>query len=200
MIEQRRTFPLAYAEAVAHDIEVYLAPFCERIAIAGSIRRRKSHVKDIEVLAISRVVYSQEDLFGEVATNHYALDDALNSLVKDGSVWSLRPNKNGHTTFGQQNKLLNFNPFGVPIPVDIFSANPGNWGMALVVRTGPAEFNIRLMRRFRMLGLMGHAYGGVTRPGAHPYPSSQREEIDCPDEETVFKLAEWDYIPPELRQ
>ena len=67
------------------------------------------------------------------------------------------------------------------IPIDVFSTSAQNWGMSAVVRTGPKEFNIRLMQRFRQLGMTGHAYGGVTgRDGI----------IECPDEETVFRIAE----------
>lgn len=41
---------LKIAEAVLKE----LGPHCERIAIAGSVRRRKPEVKDIEIVAIPK--------------------------------------------------------------------------------------------------------------------------------------------------
>ena len=78
------------------------------------------------------------------------------------------------------------------IPLDLFSTDERNFGMSWVVRTGPADFNKRMMLRFLQLHMKGHAYGGVT--------SSSGEEIDCPDEETVFRNLGWPYIPPEGRK
>ena len=71
-----------------------------------------------------------------------------------------------------------------------------NWGMAMVVRTGPADFNIRLMATFRQNGMRGHAYGGVTKLGPHGQEGSGRVEVDCPDERTVFDLLDWPYREP----
>ena len=48
-----------------------------------------------------------------------------------------------------------------------------------------------MMARFRELGMRGHAYGGVT--------DQDGNEIECPDEETVFRLLGWSWMPPERR-
>ena len=179
---------LSVAEAVGEDLVRLLTPYCARIEIAGSIRRQRPQVKDIELLCVSQVT-SQRDMFGADVTNYYVLDMALDSLVADGSVLRKRPNKAGHYTYGAQNKLLTHVPSG--IPVDAFSSSIKNWGMSLVVRTGPKEFNVRMMSRFRELGMRGHAYGGVT--------DQEGNEVGCPDEETVFQLLGWPWIPPEKR-
>ena len=60
-----------------------------------------------------------------------------------------------------------------------------------MVRTGPKDFNVRMMARFRELGMRGPAYGGVT--------DQEGNEIECPDEETVFRLLGWSWMPPERR-
>ena len=64
--------------------------------------------------------------------------------------------------------------------------------MSLVVRTGPKDFNVRMMSRFRELEMRGHAYGGVTDRNGN--------DVECPDEATVFGLLGWPWIPPEERQ
>ena len=48
------------------------------------------------------------------------------------------------------------------IPVDIFTSTAENWGMAMAVRTGHADFNKAVMSRFLELGMAGHASGGMT--------------------------------------
>ena len=48
----KQKFHLGTARAYAEVIQAALAPFCERIVIAGSIRRGKEMVGDIELLYI----------------------------------------------------------------------------------------------------------------------------------------------------
>jgi DNA polymerase/3'-5' exonuclease PolX len=44
--------PRAEAEAVAAEIMCQLADFCQRWKIAGSIRRKKAEVSDIEIVYV----------------------------------------------------------------------------------------------------------------------------------------------------
>ena len=180
---------LADAQAVAGELVHLLDPHCERLEVAGSVRRCRSDVHDVELLAIPKVA-RQLDLFGDVAEELSELDIYLDALVDSGSLLHRRPNKLGRYTYGPLNKLLVHVPTG--IPVDVFSTTAENWGMALLVRTGPAEFNIRVMSRFRELGMRGHAYGGVTDQAGR--------EITCPDEATVFELLGWAFVESEDRR
>lgn len=178
-----RRIPLEQAQVIAWKVRAELLPVCERIEIAGSIRRRRPTVKDVEILAIPKV--AQRNLFGE------ATSDQLHEYLKDrlqGDLWALRYSKAGYPAFGLQNKLLTYEGF----PVDVFTAAPENWGMALFVRTGPKEWNVRAMRRFRDLDMRGHAYGGVDDAQGNPIP--------CPTEERVFELLGWRWTPPEERR
>ena len=179
---------LSDAQAVADELVPLLKPHCKRIEVVGSVRRGRPDVHDVELLCIPKID-RRLDLFGDVAEEISALDVYLDGLVDDAALLHKRPNKLGRYTYGPLNKLLVHVESG--IPVDIFSATAEHWGMALLVRTGPAEFNIRVMSRFRELGMRGHAYGGVTdRTG---------RELACPDEATVFELLGWNPIPPEAR-
>jgi DNA polymerase (family 10) len=47
-------FPLAQADRIAAKIVEALSPFCERIEVAGSIRRRRAMVGDVDVVALPR--------------------------------------------------------------------------------------------------------------------------------------------------
>ena len=189
---QKHQWPRAHAEATAAAIVEELAPYTTRIEIAGSLRRQRPTVGDVEVLAIPKVEI-ERDMFGEKIGEHDLLHEHVATLVSAG-VFAKRPSKRGHFTFGPSNKLLIDNASG--IPVDLFTTRAPNWGMAMVVRTGPADFNIRLMSTFRQNWMRGHAYGGVTKVGPYGQEGSGREEIDCPDEETVFELLNWPYREP----
>ena len=182
-------FPLAQAQALAEELRVLLGPACSRLAIAGSIRRRKPDCGDIELLAIPRLGKAL-DLWGPGITpmgGASLLDLRVVELIKRG-VFAYRLDARGRRTFGPLNKLLVHVASG--IPVDLFSTTAQNWGLALLVRTGPKEFNVRVMSRFRELGMAGHAYGGVTVNEA---------EAPCPNEVDVFALLGWPFIPPERR-
>jgi len=116
------------------------------------------------------------------------LDKILDDLMVQG-ILAMRLNKRGYRMYGPKNKLMVHLPSGMA--VDLFSTTEANWGMALFVRTGPKEWNIRAMSRFRELGMQGHAYRGVT--------DEEGNEVDCPDEQSVFRLLGWPYVPPERR-
>ena len=175
-------WPLAQAERVGQELVEALGPSCERIEIAGSIRRRQPDVGDVELLCISRV--------GEtvaLGNNIYLLAE-VDDLVSTG-VLRKRLNKAGRvSSYGDWNRYMVHVASG--IPVDIFRTTEDNWGMALVVRTGPARWNRGLMSQFQKLGMEGHAYGGVTQEGV---------EVSCPTEEEVFRLLGWPYRDPEDR-
>jgi DNA polymerase (family X) len=175
-------WPRKLALNVAEELHETLGPACERLAIAGSLRRGEPVVGDVELLAISKIGGQDGNLYN-------LLDRELDDLLTRG-VLELRLNRRGNRIgYGPLNKYLVHLSTGVA--VDLFSATPENWGMAYLVRTGPKDFNIRVMRRFRALGLEGHAYGGVSRG---------QETVACPDEETVFQLLGWPYLKPQQRR
>ena len=147
------------------------------------MRRNRALVGDVELLVISKEAPNTS-----LWLERPHLDARILELIGE-RVLNYRLNKKGARTFGPLNKLLVHIHSGVP--VDLFSTTPENWGMALVVRTGPKDFNIRMMSRFKALGLKGHAYGGVEDSAGHQH--------DCPTEEEVFRLLQWPYVAPEKR-
>lgn len=46
---------LERAKGVAAEVVARLGPACERVEVAGSVRRRKAEVKDLEVVFIPRM-------------------------------------------------------------------------------------------------------------------------------------------------
>lgn len=181
-------FPLEEAEKVAVGLQELLRPACERIEVAGSIRRRKAEVSDIELVAVPHYE-DGVDMFGDVVERIDFLQTAIMGLVEN-RVLKIRGG------YGPQNKLMQHVPTG--IPVDIFSATVENWGMAMLVRTGPADFNKAVMSRLQQLGHRGHAYGGITLNAVDIHGG--RREITCPDEKDVFDVLGWEFIAPQERR
>lgn len=180
----KQRFPLRQARIIANRLARDFEPHCERVAVAGSIRRGKDEVGDIEILYIPKFGEAPTDLFGDmVGRPEDMLDTYLQRMIEQG-VFAKRGG------FGRLNKLLVHVPSGIPL--DVFATTADNWGMSLVIRTGPKEFNVRLMQRFRELGMSGHAYAGVTDRDGQP--------LDCPTEQDVFRHAQWDYVEPEDRR
>ena len=185
MTTDKTRFPLQLAELVGASLVERLVDVCDRIEVAGSIRRRRQFVGDIEVLCNPKA--GGLDLFGEPVEGDSALDRRCLELMGQGLI-EYRLNVDGVKMYGPLNKYVRH--VGSTIPVDIFTTSQEQWGMALLVRTGPREFNQSVMYEFQRQGMQGHAYGGV---------SWGELEISCPEEQEVFNLLGWDYIPPEYR-
>ncbi|MBA7606563.1 hypothetical protein ES703_13713 [subsurface metagenome] len=166
---------LEKAKAIAEKIKALLAPSCERITVAGSIRRQKPDVGDIELLVIPRYVAGVD-----------MLDAKIQTLIQL-DVLDYRLNKWGSRVYGPKNKLLRHVESG--IGVDIFSTTAECWPVALVVRTGGKISNMEIATRALERGLRFHAYGrGFTR--------ADGSELICQSEADVFRAVGLAYREP----
>ncbi|MBU2597552.1 MAG: hypothetical protein KJ757_08345 [Planctomycetes bacterium] len=62
MAREGLVMELQKAKAIAEELKSLLEPACERITIAGSIRRQKPDVGDIELLCIPKYVDGVDQL------------------------------------------------------------------------------------------------------------------------------------------
>ena len=123
---------LKNAQEVAAKLIGYLRPGCKRIAIAGSVRRLKAEPKDIEIVFIPRFVSCQVDLFTVAPVP--ATDRIIDDLVATGILaWDLNVKRNGP----KYKRLVHLDSGAV---IELFIAQPLNWGLILALRTGPAAF------------------------------------------------------------
>ena len=165
---------LEKARAIAEQIKAVLESSCERIVIAGSIRRQKPDVGDIELLVIPKYVDGVDMLDAKIKTMIYF------------DMLGYRLNKLGRKVYGPKNKLLVHVPSGVG--VDVFSTTPECWTVALVVRTGGKVTNQRIATAAIRKGWQFHAYGrGFTTPDG---------EIVCHSEHDIFKAVGLPYKEP----
>jgi DNA polymerase (family 10) len=165
---------LAKAKAIAEELKGLLEPSCQRIEIAGSIRRQKPEVGDIELLCIPKFVDGVDQL-----------DREIGALVVQ-RILGFRRNKRGSRVYGPKNKLMVHLPSG--IGVDIFSTDERCWPVALVVRTGGEKTNKRIAVAAIKKGWRWHAYGsGFSTPDG---------ELVCRSERDVFEFVGLLYLEP----
>jgi DNA polymerase/3'-5' exonuclease PolX len=154
---------------------------CDRIAIAGSIRRRKPEVGDIEIVCIPKLgVYI--DLFGEPTIRRssrwvqavLALDDVIKG----------NPYNSKHVQVELQDEQHG------GIPVDIFTANPSNWGLIYAIRTGSAEYSHRVLECGWVRNGYKSADGMLTKDGL---------AVPVREEAELFRLAGVPWAEPEAR-
>jgi DNA polymerase/3'-5' exonuclease PolX len=131
---------LAQALPLAKKIKAALSPACERIEIAGSIRRRRATVGDIEIVAIPKLcpdLEAQLSLFGDPPKMVSALDLLLSNLVREKDNFR-HNNKDGDL---YKNFFVMFDEDGSEIGLDLFLTTPDQWGYIMALRTGPGDFN-----------------------------------------------------------
>lgn len=168
-------WPWLQAMEVAQELWVDLWHFADQVEIAGSLRRLKEEVGDIEIIYIPKLKNRQM----ASVTDEWIAELLVNGVLKK------RPNKRGHFTWGQKNKLALHHS---GIPVDLFAATETNWWNYLVCRTGPAESNMRIASAAIRKGWKWNPYGaGFTRDGVEYVVKSERD---------VFDFVELPYLEP----
>lgn len=183
-------FPRDKALEIACEVydALVLENACKQITIAGSLRRGKPMVSDVELLYIPNMGWQRDpkDLFATLHAN--LADNAILNLENSG-VLERRLNSRGSEVFGVKNKLMRHVKTG--IPVDLFSTSEECWFNYLVCRTGPAESNIRIATEARKMGWTWHPYGsGFSRGDKKAVMKSEEE---------VFNFVRLPYFPPEQR-
>lgn len=113
---------LEKAVQIAHQVKQALAPHCTQIEIAGSIRRKKTEVGDIEVVAIPKPY--ETGLF----------ENGIAAVV---NRWQ---KVKGELPCKYTQRML---PEGIKL--DLFFATPDNWGLIFAIRTGSASFSHKVL-------------------------------------------------------
>ena len=169
----KQRFDRAAALPVARELCQALEPVTARLIVAGSLRRRKPTVADVEILFIPRferrrvdLLHSQDfDLAGE------RIDELLG-----GGILAMRPNIAGGTSWGGKNKLAVHVASG--IPVDLFTASEANWWNYLVCRTGPKESNVAIAKAAEAKGWKWNPYGaGFSGPMGAKHPVTSEADV-----------------------
>ena len=201
---------LETAREAALDLLVKLQPGCDRIEIAGSIRREKHSVKDIELVVLPKTranvipaVPGQLDLFGQTVGGSPArvdvislLDDKLEEMARLGTIFKERPYVHEKGLWGARQKkfwiMWGLNGKAGYLPVDLFIvAPPAQWGPIFAIRTGPDGFNKALMNWINGQGFQQtQGFLMVRETG---------EVLDTPEERDYFTALGLRWIHPHDR-
>jgi DNA polymerase/3'-5' exonuclease PolX len=175
------------ARHIANNIASIISPLCNRIEIAGSIRREKEEVKDIELVVIPEFDFSSAQLpmagIIDIRSTPVPLTDKKGWIDLIGE-----PLMNG-SRYKKIKTKWNIN-------LDLFIVlTSSKWGVQYVIRTGPASFSKKVVTQRYKGGLLPSDC--VVKGGA-----VYRNEVlvPTPEEEDFFNLLEIDYIEPKRRR
>lgn len=160
-----------YAKDIADRIVSLLEPHCLRVEIAGSIRRQEPMVKDIEIVAIPRDY------------NIGLFEDGLATVV---NRW---PKVKGDLQYGHCKYTQRILPEGIKL--DLFFAEPGNWGLIYAIRTGPADYS------HQVLAVEWARRGYKSVDG---YLTQNGRIHAVRDEKSLFKKLGLPYVDPQHRK
>jgi DNA polymerase (family 10) len=173
---------LVEAERYVRPLLAFLqgAPGVLRLEAAGSYRRRKETVGDIDLLAAA-------DEPGPVMERFLAYPQVEKVLGTGDTKTSV--------------------VLGAGLQVDLRVVPPDCYGAALVYFTGSKEHNVKLRRRGVERGFKISEYGvfrvpeeEAAEPEAFPLPPADAEPIAGRTEEEVYAAVGLAWIPPELRE
>jgi len=169
---------LANGEAIAAKIINALRPMCERIEVAGSIRRRRQSVGDVDIVLLPKA----DQLPGIMARL-----DRNTEVKSNGETNSIR--------------ILDVPKIG-PVQIDVFVAKaenkeffetvPSNFGSLFLLRTGSTRHNIRIVQRAKDRGLTWDFTRGILN--AHGKVIAGAEEAD------IYRVLDLPFQEPQNRE
>lgn len=165
---------LEQAEQLARKIDGELSPFCARSEIAGSIRRRRHEVSDIDLVVLPNGPTAREKIMERCARTA--------RLIKGGEQYVVFELANGF-----QLDLW----FAHNGTADLFDADPCNFGVLLLARTGSAMFNVWIAQQARERGLHFNPHRGILK---------RNEIVASADEADIFRALQLSPIRPEDRE
>lgn len=196
MRDKEVRFPAPYAQRVAERLVQLLDPYCAKIQVAGSLRRARPDVHDIDLVIVPARLVCPE--FGRPPKpGATMLDDGLNQLMAEHPNIKWWLNATGATSNGDKLKrLLIANPAHPrldQLAVDLYLCTPETWATTLLIRTGSKEHNIMLCTRAAKLGGKLHANGeGLFNKFGN--------RIAGDTEDSIFSALGLPYVEPRLRE
>lgn len=184
--------PLRAAQRYADELVAMLRPYCHRVEVAGSIRRGKPRVKDIELVCEPIVDVLARDLWGNVVAERVTLYEFLEAVRRVGGDFGPRLDRNGRPAIGERYQRLVY----CGVALDLFIVRPpAQFGLIYAIRTGPSAFSQRLVTQRRFGGYLPD--GWHVRDGA--LHDADGNVVETPDEEDVFRAIGLTWIPPHER-
>jgi DNA polymerase (family X) len=176
---QPREKILRLCERIEAEIRPELEPMVSAMEWAGSIRREKPTVGDLDL--VIRLRAGMPDAGVSAAIRHIAAD---NTLLLDG----------------QTKKSLRLRGSGIKLEVyiardateDLLCRIPSDWGIILHTATGSLAWNVKVCRVAADLGLRYSPFTGLVR-------LADGVVLPCETEEQLFGHLGLPFVPPPAR-
>lgn len=187
----KQSMDLHVGELHANSIIRVLESFCERIEIAGSIRRAKSEVGDIELVAIPKFQENEAGLAKFLNLKSHSRPKNLLNEMLDEMV------RRGDFEFGKAGaKYKELIYSRMDFKVDLFIANNDNFGLIKMIRTGPKEYAKQFMFEMNSRTLYRSKDGYLWKIDSS---GVKKEKIPVPTEEILYKTVGFSWKKPEKR-
>lgn len=218
MAQNNTPLSLETALNVSNDLVRTIAPYCINVAIAGSVRRNKPEVNDIEIVATPRWIEEPDpsDLFGGNLRVNALYRDWANNLSATGetSRFSESPFGKARPEFAPVKWIKTGTIERIPWEIDpngkywrgymqgprcnldLFLTTPENFGAQLLIRTGSREFGTSVMVHAHRVGFEfddGYLWDARDRP------RGPRVMVPTLTEADVFRALNLRYVAPEER-
>lgn len=169
---------LADAQELAAKWLDKLRPFCLRAEIAGSVRRQKPDIGDLEICITAPQVPS-DSRFLELAHVIHNLPRFKGDFLERGKL-----GKYVQINIGTKDK---------PMKLDLFICTPATWGLVYMIRTGSADFSHAMAAHGRDLGYCWDG-GRVHQAGAGGKAAGQ--PLETPEEADAFAVLGVPWVEP----
>ncbi|MBL0920677.1 MAG: DNA polymerase/3'-5' exonuclease PolX [Phycisphaerales bacterium] len=172
--------PLGVAMPIAEAIVARLTPIAGAgaVAYAGSLRRGKDTIGDIDILA--------------AVTDGAGLGEAFRSMPEVTQVLAA-----GESKSSVRLKTAR----GHVVQADLRIVPPESFGAAMLYFTGSKEHNVRLRERALRMGMTLNEYGLYPEDKAKAPPQSRGvRAVASKTEADVYAALELPFVPPELRE
>lgn len=176
---KQKEHPLSEALCVAALVEPELNLLCDRVFLAGSARRQRPWVHDLDFVVIpqGQSIEKKGKLVPMPGHNRWF---EIAPVLKE--ILNARELKTG----GED--IITLEVDGIQI--DINRATETSWAILATVKTGPPDFNIELCKRAQSLGMKLSPHAGIYKDGSL---------VSLDTEEEVFKALQLPFIQPDRR-
>lgn len=171
---EKHLYPKAFEPARAILQHLLQQKGVVRGEIAGSLRRRKEVIGDIDILL------SAKDTYRNAIMQAFVTHPEVESVLAQGETKSSVVLKAG-------------------INCDVRIVDDSEYPFALNYFTGSKEHNVEMRTRAKKYGWSLNEYG-FSELGAEEKRGKAKKVVRCHDEADIYKALELDYIPPELRE
>lgn len=179
--------PLGVATAIAEALANHLHPAATEVALAGSLRRGRDTLGDIDLLAASTDP--------EAVVQRFVTAPGVLAVLAQGPTRASVRVRVPEVARGKRRSAAR------EIQADLRVVEPESWGAALLYFTGSKDHGVALRKRALKAGSTLNEYGLFPNDD-HDTPPQERgiPPLAARTEADIYKALNLPWIPPEIRE